>query len=443
MNRTNETKLSLRILSLLLSLLMLLPLAACGQKTAVTSADASAGASAETTASVTTARETTAAETTVAETTAEPEKYEIRLNAPASTAIHTELQASFLSSSDPHAFADVLGPAYAAQSASYDDDPGTLEFGHPNPITLTWTIPAEAEGHVSAFTLRIWTKADGSDAKEIAVDADKTEYALYNAFIGTTYKWTVTLLDDEGDSVTSSVATFRTDSQAPRNLCVDGVTNVRDLGGWMTLDGGRVRQGLLYRGARLNENFTTDEILVTEEGAKTLRDELGIKTEIDLRQTKAVNNRNESGGITASPLGSSVTYLARPMDYGEVLITEQKNIQRVREVFALLADESNYPIYFHCSIGTDRTGLIAWLVNGLCGVSEKNLWRDYLFSNFGEIGGTRTRAKNEGVYVNQIKAKDGANLAEKTYNFLKDYFGVPESDLNAVVRILKETPNAQ
>ena len=434
MNRTNETKLSLRILSLLLSLLMLLPLAACTQKTGETTA--------VTSADTTTAIETVA-ETTAAETTEQGPKYEIRLNAPASTAIHTDLQATFLSSSDPHAFADILGPAYAAQSVSYDDDPGTLEFGRPNPITLTWTVPEGAAEHVSAYTVRLWTKSDGSDAKEIALDADKTECALYNLFIGTTYKWTVTLLDDEGDSVTSSVATFRTDSQAPRNLCVDGITNVRDVGGWMTLDGGKVRQGLLYRGARLNENFTTDEILVTEEGAKTLRDELGIKTEIDLRQTTAVNNRNESGDITASPLGAGVTYLARPMDYGDALITNAKNKQRVKEVFALLADESNYPIYFHCSIGTDRTGLIAWLVNGLCGVSEKNLWRDYLFSNFGEIGGTRTRAKNEGVYVNQIKAKDGANLAEKTYNFLKDYFGVPESDLNAVIRILKEAPNAQ
>ena len=430
MNRTNETKLSLRILSLLLSLLMLLPLAACGQKTAVTSADASAGASAETTTSVTTALETTAAETTVAETTEAPPKYEIRLNAPASTAIHTELQASYLSAADPHT---VL---------SYADNGGTIELGRPNPITLTWTVPTEAEGHVSAYTLRVWTKDDASDAKEIALDADKTEYALINVFIGTTYRWTVTLLDDEGDSVTSEVASFTTDGQAPRNLYVDSVTNVRDIGGWTTLDGGRVRQGLLYRGARMNDNFSTDSS-ISEEGIKTLCEEIGIKTEIDLRQTQAINNRNESGGITSSPLGAGVTYLARPMDYGDVLITEQKNIQRVREVFALLADESNYPIYFHCSIGTDRTGLIAWLVNGLLGVSETDLWRDYLFSNFGTIEGTRTRAKNEGVYVNQIKETTGETLSEKTCNFLKDYFGVPESDIEAVIRILKEAPNAQ
>ena len=422
MNRTNETKRPLRILSLLLSLLMLLPLVSCGRKTA--------DATAEITSAVTTAIITTAGETTAAQTTEAPPKYEIRLNAPASTAIHTELQASYLADADPH------------RILSYADNGGTIELGRPNPITLTWTVPAEAEGHVSAYTVRVWTKADASDAKEIALGADKTEYALINACIGTTYNWTVTLLDDEGDSVTSEVANFTTDAQAPRNLYVDSVTNVRDVGGWATLDGGRVRQGLLYRGARLNDNFST-ESSVSEEGIKTLCDEIGIKTEIDLRQTQAINNRNESGGITASPLGPGVTYLARPMDYGDVLITEQKNVQRVKEVFALLADESNYPIYFHCSIGTDRTGLIAWLVNGLLGVSETDLWRDYLFSNFGTIEGTRTRAKNEGVYVNQIKETTGATLAEKTYNFLKDYFGVPESDIEAVIRILKEAPNAQ
>ncbi len=430
MNRTGESKLSLRVLSLLLSLLMLLPLAACTQKTGEA-----------TTAELTTAIET-AAETTAAETTEASPKYEIRLNAPASTAIHTELQKTFLSSADPHAFADLLGPAYAARSVNYDTAPGTLELGRPDPITLTWTVPAEAEGHVSAYTVRLWTKDDRSDAKEIAVASDKTEYAFYNAFIRTTYLWTVTLLDDEGESTTSDVAVFQTETQAPRNLYVDGITNVRDLGGWTTIDGGKVRQGLLYRGARLNENYS-DEILITDEGIRTLRDELGIKTEIDLRQTQAENGKDESGEITVSPLGKSVTYLPRPMYFGDALITNAKNKQRVKEIFAVLADESNYPIYFHCSIGTDRTGLIAWLVNGLCGVAEKNLWRDYLFSNFGTIGGTRTREKNEGVYVNQIKAKTGVNLAEKTYNFLKDYFGVPEADLQAVIRIMKEAPNAQ
>ena len=326
--------------------------------------------------------------------------------APASTEIHTAAQANYLANSDPHS---ILTYAHA-----------TEEISKPNPIKLRWSIPESALGQIRSYTVRIWTASDLSDAKEWCVSGNALELQVYNLFVGQTYYWNVSALDGEGDVSVSETATFTTGAQAPRNLYVDSVTNVRDIGGWRTADGGRVRQGLLYRGARLNANFETTAS-VSEAGIKTLRDELGIKTEIDLRQTQEVNDRNESGGRTTSPLGEGVTYLAYPMDYGEVLITEPKNIERVRQIFHLLADESNYPIYFHCSIGTDRTGLIAWLVNGLLGVSETDLWRDYLFSDFGQIESdpakARTRAKNEGVYVNQIKAKNGANLSEKTYNF--------------------------
>ena len=399
-------RISLGILSLLLALLMVFPLASCGGNTA---------------------QETTAA--TTAATTEAPPKYTVLLFAPASTQIHTTAQANYLANSDPHS---ILTYATATQ-----------EISKPNPIELRWSVPVSAMGQIRSYTVRIWTKKDASDAKETTVSGNALSLSLYNLFVGQTYYWSVSALDDEGDISVSETATFTTDAQAPRNIYVDSVTNVRDIGGWTTRDGGRVRQGLLYRGARLNANFETT-VSVSEAGIRTLRDELGIKTEIDLRQTQEVNDRNESGGRTTSPLGEDVTYLAYPMDYGDVLITEQKNIERVKQVFHLLADERNYPIYFHCSIGTDRTGLIAWLVNGLLGVDEADLWRDYLFSDFGKIESdpakARTRAKNEGVYVNQIKAKDGANLEEKTYNFLKDYFGVPEADLRSVIRILKEAP---
>ncbi|MBO4284041.1 MAG: tyrosine-protein phosphatase [Clostridia bacterium] len=403
-------RISLSILSLLLALLMVFPLASCGKNTTP---------------------ESTTAETTVVATEAPP-KYAVRLVAPASTEIHTAAQANYLANSDPHS---ILTYAHA-----------TEEISKPNPIKLRWSIPESALGQIRSYTVRIWTASDLSDAKEWSVSGNALELQVYNLFVGQTYYWNVSALDGEGDVSVSETATFTTGAQAPRNLYVDSVTNVRDIGGWRTADGGRVRQGLLYRGARLNANFETTAS-VSEAGIKTLRDELGIKTEIDLRQTQEVNDRNESGGRTTSPLGEGVTYLAYPMDYGEVLITEPKNIERVRQIFHLLADESNYPIYFHCSIGTDRTGLIAWLVNGLLGVSETDLWRDYLFSDFGQIESdpakARTRAKNEGVYVNQIKAKNGANLSEKTYNFLKDYFSVPEADLQSVIRILKETPTAK
>ena len=42
-------------------------------------------------------------------------------------------------------------------------------------------------------------------------------------------------------------------------------------------------------------------------------------------------------------------------------------------------------LLLHCSIGTDRTGVICFLINALLGVSEEDLYKDYLFSMFGMI----------------------------------------------------------
>ena len=406
-------RLSLCVLSLLLALATLFPLASCGPRSAKTPTE-------------------TAAVTTAA-TTEAPQKYTIRLRELGeSVSIHTDPQTAYLANADPHS---ILTYANA-----------TAEASRPEPIRLRWAISESAAGHVRLYVVRIWTKPDRSDVTEATVAGSKTEYAFYNAMLGTTYYWNVSLRDDEDDISTSGTSSFTTESQGPRNLYVDGVTNVRDLGGWATVDGGRIRQGLLYRGGRFSSNESTS-VTISAKGILTLRDEIGIKTEIDLRQTTAVNNRNESGGLTASPLGDSVRYCAFPMEYGEVLFSDPKNIQRIREIFAFLSDESNYPIYFHCSIGTDRTGLIAWLVNGLCGVSENDLWRDYLFSDFGQIesnpANARTRAKNENIYVNQLKNyAQGDTLAEKIYNYLKNEIGVAETDLQAVIRIMKETPNA-
>ena len=162
----------------------------------------------------------------------------------------------------------------------------------------------------------------------------------------------------------------------PRNLYVDGITNVRDVGGWKTLDGGRVRQGLLFRGSKLAANKNAKQILITEKGIATLRDELGVRSEIDLRL------ETQLGGLTSSPLGNTVNFYSRPMedDYN-TMFTTASNLQNVRAVFALLADESNYPIYFHCSIGADRTGLIAILFLDAFGADREVIIRDYMSTN--------------------------------------------------------------
>ena len=127
----NAKRFFLTALSLLLILATLFPLASCGvTETAATEA-------------VTTAEPATAGitnpESMAAETTAEPAKYTVVLNAPASTAIHTAMQAQYLAESDPD-----TASSYAA---------GQEELGRPNPIILTWDVETElAEGCIVRAT---------------------------------------------------------------------------------------------------------------------------------------------------------------------------------------------------------------------------------------------------------------------------------------------------
>ena len=319
----NAKRFFLTALSLLLILATLFPLASCGvtEETAATETEPTA-------------------ENTTAETTAEPARYTVVLNAPASTAIHTAVQAQYLAESDPD-----TASSYAA---------GLEELGRPNPIVLTWDVETElAESDVRAFTLCIWRKSAPRQTVSKVLAKSVRAYSFVNAMVGETYCWTVTAIDGDGATYPSEVATFTTEDQAPRNLTVDGVTNVRDLGGWKTEDGGRVRQGLLYRGGQLTINFGT-EAVVTKAGITTLKNELGIKGEIDLRESKAAGDRNENGRLTASVLGDGVAYYNRSMLYDDS--TGARSLAQIPAIFAVLADENNYPLYFHCRIGTDRTG---------------------------------------------------------------------------------------
>lgn len=83
---------------------------------------------------------------------------------------------------------------------------------------------------------------------------------LSNLEVGRTYRWTVS-----GAGRSSAGGTFSTEARAPRLLDVPGIPNARDLGGWTGRDGRRVRQGVLFRTAGLNDNaadlwYTREEL---------------------------------------------------------------------------------------------------------------------------------------------------------------------------------------
>lgn len=310
---------------------------------------------------------------------------------------------------------------------SYDKLPlgvkGEKEQSHPNAITFEWDYVAE-KSDANEYVLAISENADMSNA--IIYKTTEENVSVYNLKIATKYYWTVTL----GEK-TSMIYEFTTDDIAPRNLYVDGVTNVRDIGGWVTENGTRTKQGLICRCARLNESVDNGSgIIITENGKNVMLNNLGIKTEIDVRRAE----KGETGGLTASPLGGTVKYLNFPMDHANDILNDNK--AEIINFFETLANEENYPMIIHCSVGCDRTGMLIFMVNALLGVSEEDLIRDYMFSNFADVDNKRkVETIKSTAYYQAITSAEGDTLSEKAYNCLSD-FGVPTEYLDAVIDIL-------
>lgn len=290
---------------------------------------------------------------------------------------------------------------------------GHEELSRCVPVVITW------KGGDGYYTFILSTDEDFSDSKVYRTETNSI--SLENLFTGTDYFWRV--------EETGETGSFTVSDHAPRLISVDGVTNFRDIGGWMTESGKGVKEGLLYRSARFSENRTASP-LITDKGMETMVNDLSIRTELDLRDTKD----NEYGGLEESVIGEEVEYVLLPMKSGGSYLV--LNLSALPELFGILADEESYPLVFHCSIGTDRTGVVAFLVNGLLGVGEEDLYRDYLLSNFAEISVMRT-PNDIRDYIKYMDKYPGETLSERIENFLIAN-GVEKENIDRLREILLE-----
>ncbi|HVC41731.1 MAG TPA: tyrosine-protein phosphatase [Candidatus Saccharimonadales bacterium] len=185
-------------------------------------------------------------------------------------------------------------------------------------------------------------------------------------------------------------------SQQSDALAVDGLVNLRDLGGLATASGVTTRAGRLLR----SESPHT----LSESGLRELLD-LGIGAVVDLRTTSEREQR-------PSPLAEAgVHTLHAPIftdddDYPDHLATaaevycwwlrERRN--GVAAAMKAVADAPSGPILVHCHAGKDRTGVVVALVLRLAGVSVDDIADDYAIS---------------GVQLAEMLARDRVTAVER------------------------------
>ena len=283
---------------------------------------------------------------------------------------------------------------------------------------------------VSNYSVTYGQKSDLSDGYTITVTSKSAN--MINPYLGRNY-FRITANHTDGSKEQSAIRTFDVDETCPRNLAIGGMTNCRDMGGRVTEDGGRIKQGLIYRTSGFKFDYSTQ---ITEDGKTEMLQHLKVKTEVNVADGTSYNLK-----LT----GTNVVDLK--MDYSGGQHHFSRNAESVKQFFNLLADSNNYPVYFHCRIGTDRTGLCANLLYGLLGVPLNQIYQDYLFSNFGKIGekryiGTKAGADNIQNYMNQIDAMCGQSFKNRTYNMLLA-IGVSKTTLDTVISNLTEGTVAQ
>ena len=146
--------------------------------------------------------------------------------------------------------------------------------------------------------------------------------------------------------------------------------NIRDLGGW-TGNGGKLKYGLIYRGAELNDNVS-----INSSQQAFFKNVLGIRDEIDLRSSS-------SSAVGNTALGYGVDYLHIPLNYSPDALKDS-NANRRAEIFKRIAKnvKNGKPTYIHCQAGADRTAIVCTFIEAICGVSQNEIDRDYELTSF-------------------------------------------------------------
>lgn len=197
--------------------------------------------------------------------------------------------------------------------------------------------------------------------------------------------------------------------------------NVRDLGGW-ACDGGTVKYGLLIRGGKL---AAADRTVLVEE--------LGVQHDLDLRGREG-GGAGDEPEMAESPLGRDVWY-TRTQQYAWYALTPVSSWQiYLRCVIDAVTHRE--PVYFHCTAGADRTGTLACVLEGMLGMSQSDIDKDYELTCFysGTSSDSAARRRNETDWtglINAINAVPGDSFRDKCVHFAVGTCGMSMYDINA------------
>lgn len=193
-------------------------------------------------------------------------------------------------------------------------------------------------------------------------------------------------------------------SMATQGIKLEGVSNARQLGGYICQDGRRIKQNVLLRTGELHK--------LSPEGAKTLAEQYKVKNIIDLRMKServGMADKEVPGAKntwisvmeisdyceeiqeilraavelevdrTQAMLESAKAGFVAKM-YDSVLLTSRAQYG-YSQFFRILLNQEDGAVLWHCSAGKDRAGLASALLLYALGADEETIVADYMLSS--------------------------------------------------------------
>lgn len=253
--------------------------------------------------------------------------------------------------------ASVFGRAFFDKTRDYRPD-------QPNCKTIEFADEKARSAKVWLSTNSKFKNADFIG--EFALGNGKGTCTLRNFVPCETYYYKVVAEDGRILKQGSFVATGRV-----RMIAIDSGFNIRDLGGWKGLGGNTLKYGWIYRGGSLGGTDKNGKQSEISEVDKNELYRLGIRAQLDLRAPTDKGLYTGEGSLHSYSAGHTPLFDGdfnnTMTDYGAY----NNDMSVVSDIAWIIYElRRGRPVYFNCRQGADRTGTIAFMLEGLLGCYE-------------------------------------------------------------------------